>query len=249
MKFLIQNDEDTGLEIETLALKLAIKNSNRNHSYVECSLMDKFPEEDFIPFGTIEFVKRYLMQKCGVHNMSPLEVPKILRTDEFLGREYSILSPSEFPTCGYYFVKNASILKQPTYCGNIQKIDESLLCLYDEYKYVVSEQVQILSEFRVFVWGDRIMGIQFYDGYPLALPNPKEVMKIQDMVDAYKKDATRPKAYAMDVAVKNLKRDLVLIEMCPFTSLGTYGLVGDFLPEMYADGFQWYLDSNNPVEV
>ena len=118
--------------------------------------------------------------------------------------------------------------------------------------YVFSEVKNILSEYRVFVYKDEIKGIQFYDGNPTVMPTPSEINKIQEMVLRYMLDNNRPGAYSLDVAIietKNEnKRDLMILECHPFTSLGLYGINGSFLPYAYREGLDWYIKHKTPLE-
>ena len=64
--------------------------------------------ENAIPFGTVRFVEQYLQVFKGIERDNAIEVPPIMRTDEFLKRKYSIVPRDEIPRHGNYFIKDAT---------------------------------------------------------------------------------------------------------------------------------------------
>lgn len=206
-----------------------------------------------IPVGSIDFVARYLDTVHGITTMSPIEVPRELRNERFLKRDYKIVGYNEIPRTGCYFIKDASKLKQFTFLGETSVLwNDNGKDIVKDHLFVVSEIVDILAEYRVFVSGDNIMGIQFYDGNSLIMPSQSEIHKLQEAVLRYSTNPARPRSYALDIAIIRTDtkegRDLVVIECCPFTSLGTYGFAGAFLPYMYRDGVEWYIKHNTPMQ-
>lgn len=198
---------------------------------------------EFLPVGDIPFVEVWLQAYYG-KPMTPIEVPEVLRTKEYLGRSYLFtdcdrLSSYEH-TSMKYFVKNVSKLKEfnsALYDGRIPY--PSTL---PDGQYLISEWVNIRSEFRVFVYHDEILGVQPYLGSPLAFPNPQKILR---MVEDYKKDAKRPGAYTMDVAVicqKDHTVDTVILEVHPFVSCGLYGFCDQDIPNMLEEGLRYYIE-------
>lgn len=278
MLFIIQKEKGFHtLDIELEVLKQELNKQKFCHEYIiedisffdEKNLDSKFNIKEAIPVGSIEFVSKYLKNIHNIAQMNPIEIPDELRLEEFLGRRYSIRESNKLPKKGYYFIKDVSELKVFTYIGDMQyfhfemfdesKTEDSLtfpidtsLHLNPNHLFQVSEVVDILSEYRVLVFNDEIERIQFYDGNPMIMPTPDEIKKIQKMVLRYMLNKNRPRAYALDVAIIKTdskdERELIVLESCPFTSLGTYGFVSSNLPYMYQAGIDWYINSNDSIK-
>lgn len=204
-----------------------------------------------IPVGNLDYCGAYLKNIHQVKNMNPIEVPNVLRREEFLHREYKILPVEEVPKTGRRFIKMASKLK--TFNNGISSglLDVANLNL-EPGMYVVSEWVQFMSEFRVFVEQDSIKGIQFYNGDPTELPDKERIRK---MVLLYMMDKDRPAAYTVDVGVilcvcgYKTRLETVIIEVHPMVSCGLYGFCDRSLPNMYRWGIDYYKEVNKPIEV
>ena len=273
MFFILQDDKEFNkMDVDMLVLKQELQKQRMLHEYTTQSIhyfdadvhySSKINMKEAVPVGSIDFVGQYLKQIHGIDNMNPIEVPNELRMDKFLWRDYRIVGVDELPQKGYYFIKDVSQLKQFTYTGEVSylfyngvfdepKRFDTRLHLNPNHLFEVSEVVNILSEYRVFISEDKIKGIQFYDGDPTIMPTPDEINKLQEAVIRYSVNPTRPRAYALDIAVIKTKtdigRDLMIIESCPFASLGLYGLVGSFLPYMYRDGIDWYIKHNTKIQ-
>lgn len=263
MLFIIQKEKDFHtLDIELEVLKQELNKQRFCHEYIsedisffdEPNLDSKLNIKKAIPVGSIEFVSKYLKTVHDIAQMNPIEVPDELRLEEFLGRRYSIIESNEIPKEGYYFIKDVSELKVFTYIGDMQYFHFEVFNLHlnPNHLFQVSEVVNILSEYRVLVFNDEIERIQFYDGNPTIMPTPNEIKKIQKMVLRYMLNKNRPKAYALDVAIIKTHskdgRELIVLESCPFASLGTYGFVSSNLPYMYQAGIDWYINSNDSIK-
>lgn len=258
MSFLIQKDEITAYDVELLTLRQVI-NKNHLYQYTEISIneMENIIEshKNDIPVGTIEFVKKFLFLAYGINRMPPIEIPVCLRKEKFLKRKYEILPGNEVPEKGYFFIKNASQLKDFSYLGNIENIPRGKNPyngpeIIPQNFYVISEPKNIITEYRIFVHNEKIKACQYYDGDPLVFPTEKDVALIREMVLRWSLDPMHPKAYALDVAIiEDVQKELMLIETCPFVSVGTYGFEDNSLPSMYKDGFEWYVKFANIFKV
>jgi hypothetical protein len=257
MYFLQDPKESDALEVEIAELKSELKNNPMHDKYVVVnSSYFNDHKEVGIPVGSIEFVQKYLNEVHGINHMNPIEIPQCLRLPHLLLRDYKIVPYDQIPRIGEYFIKDVSRLKGWTYQGNMSGLFSKELNKEDidkSHLFQVSELLDIVSEYRVIVEDTRIYGIQFYNGDPLIMPNEKEIRKIQEMVLRYSVgDKTRPLAYTMDVAIvidaNDGHRNLALIEVHPFVSVGTYGCRGSFLPRMYKQGVRWYIELNTPIE-
>lgn len=203
--------------------------------------------KECIPVGSIAFVEACLRTVHGISHIVPLEVPEALRKPEFLMRQYNVVPGSKVPKTGFWHVKDVSRLKQMSFTGGVDALSDFGIKIFDDKTYVVSEVIDIMSEYRVIVLNDNIKAIQHYSGIPTIMPNEKGIDKIKHMVDVYAEE-NRPGAYAMDVAVlKN--RELALIECCPFSCLATYGYADNDLPLMYEKGFKWIIENKGGIQL
>ena len=254
MLYLLQKESEYP-EIEIMTLREELEEQKHIHSYCFISLngmLNDINKTDIdinrtVPVGSIEFVQAFLSKFYKIDHMSPIEVPKELRLSKFLRREYKIvdkenlLSLSEDLNCA--FVKDVSKLKGFSFSGDLKYLMEN----YDigSGPYVVSSLKNLLSEYRVFVLDDKILGINWYNGDPLIMPTPEHIKTIKEMVLRYSLSKTRPSAYTIDVAiVEEDKPEIMIIECHPFVSVGLYGFSGYQLSECYAKGFKWYKDCN-----
>lgn len=249
-KFLLQAD---ALEVEELIVKEQLEKAKLLHEYKEIKLndLDKIPEKDYIPVGTIQFVSKYL----DLHEI-PIEVPKYLQTEEFLKREYRIVKGKDLPRVGRYFIKNASTLKEFSVCTNMQyflseeMIDykpkskfDNTLSIKSTDNFVVSEEVNISSEYRVYVFDNEIVSIANYNGNPLIFPDIKLLEKAVMLVSYHEKYL---KSYTIDVMIT--EKGTSIIEMHNFTSVGLYNTVfGTDLLYAYRDGIE-YLRKDNRIK-
>ena len=110
MKFNAQYEE---LGLEKLKRRLSIEHDR----YI-----------DYYPFGNIDFIS-YWLKFYYDRIMQPIEVPKILRTEEFLRRDYKIVYKNDVPKHGRYCIKNVSSLKSGCFIGSA----ESWQLSKDEY--------------------------------------------------------------------------------------------------------------------
>lgn len=260
MKFLVQNDEDT-LDIERMLVLEQLKRSKYVHSYEERKLKElktiENIESGMIPIGTIDYVALYLNKTQGFTLEKPIEVPKYLRKEEFLHRKYEIVTWDRIPRSGRYFIKNVSRLKHFSYCGDlglfiqedmfekpVREFDASLRLSKDDL-YLVSEEVRPLSEYRVYVIGNRIEAISHYDGDPTIFPDVKVIQNAVTMIEYNEKYL---KSYTVDVMVT--PRGTSIIEIHNFTSCGLYTtLFGTNLLGAYIDGINYLLQDNKSIEV
>ena len=195
--------------------------------------------EIVIPVGAIQFVKKYL--DFYGKEMKPIEIPDSMY--DFLGRMYIKLKGSEvlkhYTYSSKWFVKDISSLKywnSSLYDGDISKY----IC--KDRDYSVSQKMDIVSEYRVFVLEDNVLAVQMYAGNPLVFPDSD---KIIGMVNNYRKEK-HPKAYTLDIAVvkKEKNMETVPLEVHPFVSCGLYGYIPDSLDKMLEYGYRWYLEGN-----
>lgn len=267
MLFLIEKKEKE--DIEEFIVKNLIKKEKYLHQYVELSLddfyfknkllnKDNFPKEykNAIPVGDIPFVTAWLNIFKGIKKQNPIEIPNILRTDEFLKRKYSIVTSDKIPTSGNYFIKDVSELKSFSYIGDLEylindeifnkpKEFDASLHLNKDHLFQISEVVDILSEYRVYIIDNKIQAIEYYDGDPTIFPDIQLIQKA-NLLYSTQKDC--PKSYSLDVMVN--KKGTSIIEIHNFSSLGLYSNVwGTNLLYAYIDGIDYTVNHNTKIET
>lgn len=167
----------------------------------------------YIPVGSVEFVSAYLQifYPQATAALTPMNVPAPLFP--FTGRKIANVSSPEgmdvFRNCGRVFIKSLSTIK---YHGN-GIVDAGEDCT----GYQVSELIDIVSEWRVFVFRGRIQHAANYAGDCLLFPDSE---RIREMVLALGDDA--PAAWTLDVGV-TAGGETVVIECHRFFSCGLYG--------------------------
>lgn len=281
MFFILQKEKDnwdTNTKIEIMMIESLLKQTRYTNEYIFMALDDfyefeEIDDDDFlyipkkklknksdfevkfenaIPIGTIDFVSTWLKIFKGIERENAIEIPPILRTDEFLKRKYSIRKASEIPKTGRYFIKDATQLKVFSYDGDLEYFlfDEifdppknemdTTLRLDPNHLYQVSEIVKILSEYRVYIISGKIVSIEFYNGEPTILPDV-ELIKKANML--YSTQPDYPKSYSLDVMVT--PRGTAITEIHNFTSLGLYSTIwGTDLLYAYRDGIDYLINHN-----
>lgn len=281
MLFLLQteNDFDISSKIERMMIEDLLHQTKLIHEYVSMKLDDfydieendddyylasptkktlkakkDFPEkyEKAIPIGTIQFVTAWLSIFKGIEMENAIEIPPILRTDEFLKRKYSIRKAEDIPRSGQYFIKDATQLKVFSYSGELEFFlyDEMFEPKKSEYDntlrldpthlYQVSEIVNVLSEYRVYIISGEIVSCQNYNGDPKLLPDMNLINKANLL---YSTQEDYPNSYSLDVMIT--PRGTAITEIHNFTSLGLYSTIwGTNLLYAYRDGIDYLVNHN-----
>lgn len=175
-------------------------------------------EEDNIFLGSIQFIYKAL-DKFNVPIPEPLDYPESLRA--FLGRKIWTSSINEIannPEKWDVFVKPKGYAKKFT--GRLVQSTTDLVGCGDlkmNTPVWVSEPKNFLTEWRVFVRYDKILGVKIYKG---DWRNHFDYKVIEKAVTSYK---NAPKAYALDFGVTE-KDETLLIEANDGFALGNYGL-------------------------
>ena len=249
MKFLLQKEKEDITDIDVFNLKLILDRHPYQYEYSYAKLSDVLSlEKDFsgvVPVGTLEFVGEWLKRYHNIENLHPIEVPKVLKKEKYLKREYVIIEKDFLPESGRYFLKYLSRLKEFSFTGDIVDAENGYKdgFVLPDGLYQLSEAVDFISEYRIIVMEDEIKAIQHYDGDPTVFP---DVNLIKEMVLQLMRDTNRPLAYTMDIGVIR-GRGTAIIEMHPAVSFGTYGYSGSDLPYIYKVGLDYYINVNQPL--
>ena len=247
MDFLLQiNSFDN---IDTTILKEILERRKRLSGFTEMTMHQlseagKEEVEGLIPVGTIPFIEAWLKKCHGINRINPIEIPKFLRTEEFLKREYSIVPYYRIPR-GVYFVKDVTALKEFAFEGDTEELFTGRIAgtIDRSHMFQVSEPVDILSEYRVYVIDGQIENVCNYNGSPLIFPDMELVSKANSI---YMTKPDYPGSLTIDVMVT--ERGTSLIETHPFVSVGLYStLWSDRLLNAYRDGIRYVLEHNSKI--
>lgn len=218
---------------------------------------NEFPKEmwNAIPLGTIKFTENYFKIFYDIEQENPIEIPPILRTDEFLKRKYSIVKGINIPKKGKYFLKDVSRLKVFSYEGEMEyflfdsifnepKELDFALHLKRDNLYQVSEIVDILSEYRIFVIDNEIYSINNYNGDVTLFPDINLVKKAI-LLWSYQKDC--PNSYSLDIAIT--PKGTIILECHILFSTGIYSTInGTNLLYGYRDAKDYLLNFNTKIK-
>ena len=232
-------------------------------SLVDIEKMSKEQLEYVVPIGTIQFVTKVLNKGHGFIKENPIEIPKYLRTDKYLKRDYKIVKGSDLPRTGYCFIKNASTLKQFSYLGQLDyflfdemfynrgqedtaKCNDYTLKICNDDLFVVSSNFNPQAEYRVYVVNHEIINIGNYDGNICEFPPDFQLIK--DAVSEIRDHEEWLKSYTLDIMVN--KTGTAIIEIHNLTSCGLYATVfGSKLLYGYKQGIDYLLNDNHLLEV
>ena len=213
--FLIEKRDDYLLDFCN-ELIIAIKyhnwiNNSSDYKY-KFSTIDKLKNTNiksfkkYVPVGSIEFVKEFYKKYYDI-TLKPINIPNKLKKEAYLLRElYS--KPSEIYSDTKYFIKDISDFKK--------EVDIKIPTIeHFNDGYLISDIMNIISEWRVFVLNDRLIDVKNYAGDPFIVPDAK---KIQSMIDDFSGELS---SYTLDVAVTEC--GTAIIEVHQFFSCGLYG--------------------------
>lgn len=228
MKFLIQTYGKKIRHDFSFALLESIMFQNEWHNKgIKFRLTDDKIYPGYVPIGSNEFVLNYL-ETYFFLSYKPINIPEELLKKEYTNR--NIILGTEKDVTPNKFVKSADKIKSFTeYVKNPSDVPTG--------NYLISDIVDIDSEWRAFIHKGELVGLQCYTGDFTVFPN---VQMIRNMILAYK---TAPVAYTLDVGV--FKDKTFVIEVHDFFSCGLYGF-NDFrrLPFMFYQWFNEYTNKN-----
>ena len=248
--FILQKDFiSSDSEIELMIIKVLLKREKFLYDYIELSKDELigYKDSEKLPVGTIDFVETYLKNTVSDFTMeSPIEIPKYLRTDEFLKRDYKIVEYKDIPTRGNYFIKDVTKLKN---FGRVVSNDYDYTALNElcdkTHLFQVSSVYDIRAEYRVYVIAGDLQQISLYNGYATELPDIKLIQKAVNLILYNEKWL---KSFTLDVMVG--KEGTAIIEVHNFTSVGLYTTLWctDLL-YAYRDGIDYLVNDNKIIEL
>lgn len=255
MKFLIQTVNNVIVHDFAFTLIEAIKYSQWRKLDMTYELTDEFLFDlddscdkktyykSFCPIGTVEFVVNFIKYVYGIEYVpKPINIPTCLMPLEYTKRLVSIYEhnqENEVPELyrGYNFYKDMEIVKSEV--NGWYKLPMYKHTLPNG-KYLVSEKIDMICEYRCFVYNNQLRGIQYYSG---DFTQFLDVAFVKRCMKTYEQDA--PIAYTLDVGVNDHDGTFV-IEVHDFWSCGLYGFSDlSVLPYMFYRWFKKHLDSFN----
>ena len=236
MKFMIQTVSGRIVHDFSFTLIEAIKYYNwKTNTQDMIWIESEIPilKKGFVPIGSNEFVSEYLQKMYGVIP-KPKNVPEELFRFAYRTIKNGTKKDVEFGK----FVKSNDKIKFFTY-----EIESKNLDIVPEGNYQISSVIKNLpSEWRGFVYNNKLVGIQNYAGDFRDFPVPEF---FDNIIKDYK---SAPVAYTIDVAIDDGGL-LYLIEIHDFFSCGLYGFADlKILPYMFYRWFNDFIIQNRPPE-
>lgn len=216
-----------------------VQHDPNDYQSVLQSLVIPFKEshKDYIPIGSVQFVTEYLQYFYGL-TPKPINIPTELI--DFANRRVWTCNIATIPCFidGVYFIKSATKIKG--YSGLITKRGDDIGSNIPIDDYQISTYVDIESEWRAFVYQDKLVGLQNYAGDFTIYP---DVEYIKEMIKSYK---SAPIAYTLDVGVYTPSNPSTFVIEChDFFSCGLYGFADyRILPNMFSQWFIQYTKNN-----
>lgn len=175
---------------------------------------------NIIPVGGLNFVSTYL----GKH-IKPIDISRVDR--KFTGREIQILSYDEM--LAYLDRNGPRFIKSATKCKefpagkydkkSIEIIEKSINYLHKSHKFMVSELIHLLAEWRLFIHKGKILDCKQYMG---SWESRFDEAFVKEMVASIPKSAIPYTSYTVDIGLTDTG-STVLIEAHNFISCGLYG--------------------------
>jgi hypothetical protein len=187
--------------------------------------------KNYVPIGSVEFVSEFLLLFYN-HTPKPRNIPLELMIPCYTYRVIFNGNHMDLENRkGLWFVKSNDKIKGYSGLLNIDKDFPNI----SPGNYQISEVINIESEWRAFVYKNKLVGLQNYCGEFTKFPT---VDTINGMILAYKDSA--PIAYTLDVGVHDYAT--FVIEVHDFFSCGLYGFSDlNLLPHMFHRWFNEYL--------
>jgi len=239
-KFLIQTVNGKVVHDFSFALIGAIEYQNwfANKEVWTYELSDVPIYHHVVPIGSVEFVTRFFDYR-GIP-ITPRNIPESLL--KYANRDIIYGTKKEaklkLEEHSEIFLKSHNRIKG--FCDIVSKKSQipapryNGASPYEEDIYLISEVIEIKSEWRAFIFNNKLVGLQNYGGDFTIFP---EVDRIKSMMEDFK---GAPIAYTLDVGVN---RDTFIIEVHDFFSCGLYGFDNKtILPQMFK---AWY---NNAIQ-
>lgn len=192
---------------------------------------------DYIPIGSVEFVEKHLRTYHNIEVVKPLNIPDEL----FPFAKRFVKRVPRADIWKILFDKNALFIKDDDRIKGFSDICSANTNL-PICNYIVSELIDIKSEWRCFVRNGELLDIKCYSGEFDVMPNIDEV---KNMIKAYKNS---PPAYTIDVAITE-NDETVVIECHNFFSCGLYGFNDyRYMVDMFIKAYKWQINASQSLQ-
>jgi len=251
MKFLIQSVNKQIVHDFSFYLIEAINYQNwynKGKEYFEpitYILSDKVPYNwqfnDYIPIGTVEFVHIFYKRFYAMKELEPINIPIWLMDNTMTkGNKEYIKEFCKKNEIDPVFIKSTEKIKDDSYILHLKELDNYLS---NRGKYFAREILDFESEWRYFIFNNRIVGVNNYSGDPTLFPaNPDSLVFVYDIIEKYK---DQPPSYTIDIGLESGSNRTRLIEMHHFYSCGFYGFNDQtIIPQMFSQWHHWHIRNN-----
>ena len=203
-----------------------------------------FQDAEEIPFSKdniavdwIEDTYKYF-EKNGISVRKSLNIPEELK--KFRKVEFMKMKDFLLDTRVPIFIKPDG--KAKSFPSGVVKNNSNKKLLFSdvdpEESCMISEVIDIVSEYRCYILRGEIIGIYNYLGNIFKFPDPNSIC---DFLDAYK---SAPIAYSLDVAVTSAN-ETIFLECNDAWSLGNYGLDAQKYSKMLEARWKEIMEKNN----
>jgi hypothetical protein len=217
---------------------------------------------DYCPVGSVEFVSQWL-EKTTNTRPKPINIPYCLRKKSYSSRYildvivdnkgvihnkvpkfeslFKSLKGKDILLKSNERIKSVNIPTELTEEPQVYySVPTNSLELIPEGNYIISEYVDITSEWRCFVYKNNLVGLSNYTGDFTVFPS---VFFIKEMIKTYSENGA-PVAYTLDVGVG--PKGTFVIEVHDFFSCGLYGFSdSQVYPFMLYRWWKEYVKNNN----
>jgi hypothetical protein len=175
-------------------------------------------DKNVLVVGSVESTLHFF-NSLGVPIPVSLKIPNELH--KFLGRKINLSTMGEFrsnPKLPIFIKPYDKIKSFPSGVVNYKStIDLILNDVPNESKILVSELVDMISEYRCFINRNKLVGVKHYLGDFRVFPN---LNVVDECISTY---LNPPISYTLDVAITNDGKTII-VELNDGWSVGSYGL-------------------------
>jgi hypothetical protein len=217
------------------AMRFVIQEIN-NFDFVSTSVeMIKYQIEFLNLKESIEIV--YFDEEYSYEN-GDVPIGNIEFTENFFSTNHKIIpKPLNVPECLFLYAKRKIHNFNEFYTKNNDKIRHSQNGIHLSNIQISENVPDIQSEYRCFVFQNKLLDVRRYCGSFLPKFNP-DIDLVLEMIEKFKNSAP---AYTLDVGVSS-SRGTFLIEAHNFYSVGLYGFSVESIPQMISQTFYWLLE-------
>lgn len=173
--------------------------------------------KDYCPVGSIEFCQK-VFKYSNLPCPKPINIPNcLMRFRKCRNNSFEGYRDGE-----KVFIKSTDVLKSEL--NDVYRIDNDTKYIFRDGNFQISKYIDdIESEYRLFVYEGKLVGMKHYLGDPFVTPDEYVVKNFIDIIS--KSDENRI-AYTLDVAVildNEVDDETIPIEMHDFFACGLYG--------------------------